>query len=395
MYSKPVILRNVYIYAEDRDFEDGYIILNNGIIQEIGEMVSLKEEDILDFEDILVPPKCKLLPGMIDIHIHGVAGADTMDASFEAIHTMATSLPKEGTTSFLTTTITQSPAAIENALKNISSYIENQDDRKAEVLGVHLEGPFISAKRAGAQPIEYIQNPNLHTFQNWQRLSNNNIKLVTLAPEINGAIEFTQYLVNHGVIVSLGHSDANYEEVNKAIQAGASHVTHLFNAMSGIHHREPGLTGSALLQDALFIEIIADGKHVHPEMIRLAYMNKTKDKIILITDSIRAKGLKPGLFDLGGQTVAVDETKATLQDGTLAGSILSMEKAVQNFQKYTDCSIRDIIQMTSTNPAKQLNIYNRKGSIAKGKDADVIVMNQNLEVLMTFCRGHLAYAKGY
>lgn len=394
LHEKPILVKNIQIYGENEKYEDGYIIFSKGVINEIGDTTSLTGEKIQQCELLIAPPNSKLIPGMIDIHIHGAFGADTMDATIEAIETMATTLPKEGTTSFLATTITQSSESIESALKTIAYYKESDSHRGAEVLGVHLEGPFISTKRAGAQPTRHIQTPNVQTFKKWQEISNNHIKLVTLAPEIDGSIELIQYLTANDIISSLGHSDANYEEVKRAIEAGASHVTHLFNAMSGIHHREPGLALAALLQEDLVVEIIADGNHIHPEVVQLAHKTKSKSNIILITDSIRAKGLKPGIYDLGGQNVKVDGKKAILPDGTLAGSILSMQQAVINFQTYTNCDLEDIIQMTSSNPAKRLKLYQRKGSIAKGKDADLVLLNENHEVTMTFCRGILAYRNG-
>ncbi|KAA0548408.1 N-acetylglucosamine-6-phosphate deacetylase [Bacillus sp. BGMRC 2118] len=393
LQEKPMMLKDVRIYGEDVIYDNGYIITHNGKIIEIGHTAELSEDTIRNCTIIPIPSSCQLVPGMIDVHIHGAAGADTMDASPGALEAIATHLPMEGTTSFLATTITQSTTSIERALANVAECM-NLDQNGAEILGIHLEGPFISEKRAGAQPLAYIKQPDVDLFKKWQKIAQGIIKVVTLAPEFEGSPELLHYLKETEVVASLGHSEATYEDVHNAITAGASHVTHLFNAMSGLHHREPGLAAAALMRDELFVEIIADGIHVHPEMIRLAHRQKSTAKVILITDSIRAKGMKPGIYDLGGQQVIVDESQATLQDGTLAGSMLAMNDAWRNFQSYTNCSMEDMIQMTAVNPAKQLKVYDRKGSIAVGKDADLVLRSKDAEIVMTFCKGTIAYKNG-
>ncbi|WP_017726075.1 N-acetylglucosamine-6-phosphate deacetylase [Halalkalibacterium ligniniphilum] len=389
---KIVCIKNITLHAEDETYPNGYIKVMDGKIAEIGSASDLSDHD--DHEWMILSPSFHLIPGMIDVHIHGAAGADTMDATAEALQTMANALPKEGTTSFLATTITQSTEAIEQALENAAQFIEEgQSAGEAEVLGIHLEGPFISAKRAGAQPPDHIKNPDLQLFKKWQQLAKGKIKLVTLAPERSGGLALVHYLKETGVTASIGHSDATYQEVEEAIKAGAAHVTHLFNGMRGLHHREPGAAGAALLKDELLVEIIADGIHVIPEMIQLAYKQKTSERLILITDAIRAKCLKNGTYDLGGQEVRVEAGEATLGDGTLAGSMLKMKDAAKNIQSYTNATLSDIIKMTSVNAAKQLNVFDRKGSIAIGKDADFVIVDEAFDVVMTFCRGKLAYER--
>ncbi|MBT2728845.1 N-acetylglucosamine-6-phosphate deacetylase [Bacillus sp. ISL-75] len=387
-----ILLKGIQVYAEDILIENGFIKINNGKIVEIGSMEELEKEN--EFEVIELPGHYKAIPGLIDVHIHGVNGADTMDATKEALDTMVTALPKEGTTSFLATTMTQEGKQIENALINAGQYIEKQiPNGKAEILGLHLEGPFVNAKRAGAQPIQHIIDPDLALFQKWQNLTNGNIKLVTLAPERPGGLEMIRYLKSNGIIASIGHTDATFDEVDEAIDAGANHVTHLFNQMRGLHHREPGVVGAAFLRDELKAEIIVDGVHVRPEMVKLAFKQKQSEGLILITDSMRAKCLKNGKYDLGGQEVTVKNGKAVLVDGTLAGSILKLGHAVKNIIAYTGCPLEDAIEMASVNPAKQLNMYDRKGSIAVGKDADIVILDEQLEVYMTLCRGALAFKR--
>ena len=370
--------------------QDGFLTIENGKITSVGQMaeyVSTPGEKVIDLHH-----ESYLSPGFIDIHIHGANGADTMDATPEALTTMASALPKEGTTSFLATTITQSPENIEKAIRNAAEYQKKRNTPgKAEVLGIHLEGPFINKKHNGAQPEHYILKPDIDLFQKWQKLADNAIKVVTLAPEIENASELIAYLAANGVIASIGHTDASYEEVVKAVEDGASHVTHLFNAMKGIHHRQPGAAGAALLLDQLTAEIIADGVHVRPEMIDLAVRVKGEEKLVLITDSMRAKCLKNGRYDLGGQDVFVRDGKAVLEDGTLAGSILKMKDSIQNIIRFTKLSLFQAVRMASTNPAKELKVFDRKGSLAVGKDADIVVLNPKYEVQMTLCRGEIAY----
>nr|WP_112182041.1 N-acetylglucosamine-6-phosphate deacetylase [Paraliobacillus zengyii] len=392
MNNHNMLLTNLEVYTDNGKIENGYIKVVNGTITEVEDMDKLTNHE--GFELIRLPDHSKAIPGMIDVHIHGVNGADTMDATKESLQTIVTSLPSEGTTSFLATTITQEQSSIENALSNAGDFIKNQQSSgQAEILGVHLEGPFINRKRAGAQPVEHVIDPNLALFKKWQTIANDTIKLVTLAPEKAGANALINYLKESNVIASIGHSDATLKEVDQAITAGLTHVTHLFNQMREFHHREIGVVGAALLREELITEIIADGIHVEPEAIKLAYQQKTADRLLLITDAMRAKCLKNGSYDLGGQQVTVIDGKATLADGTLAGSVLTMAQAFKNIITFTNCEIEDAIKMSSTTPAKELNVYNRKGSISTGKDADIVILDEQLDITMTLCRGALAYKK--
>ncbi|WP_370314430.1 N-acetylglucosamine-6-phosphate deacetylase [Guptibacillus hwajinpoensis] len=384
------VIDHVTVYSEEQMIQNGYLKVDNGKIIEIGhtdERTIAGQEKVYSFNESV-----SVLPGMIDVHIHGVNGADTMDASTEALDTITKALPGEGTTSFLATTITQEAKAVERAIQNAGEYLmERQQPGHAEVLGIHLEGPFLNSKRAGAQPPLAMQRPDVDVFKAWNKLANNTIKLVTLAPEIEGGMELVRYLTERGIVASIGHSDATYEQVMEAVECGASHVTHLYNGMRGLHHREPGVAGAALLSKQLKTEVIADGYHVRPEMIKLAYFQKSDAGMILITDAMRAKCLKNGRYDLGGQDVEVKDGKALLDNGTLAGSVLKMKDALANIQAFTGCTLENAIKMASENPAKQLGVFDRKGSLAVGKDADFFLRSNDGEVMMTFCNGHLAY----
>ena len=384
-----LLIQNATIYAENTILQNGYILIENSRISEIGPM----ENCPLHADKILTLQEGQLvLPGFIDIHIHGAGGADAMDGKEEALRIMVEELPKEGTTSFLATTMTQDPATITKALQTIKSFRKNGNlAGESELLGIHLEGPFISPSKAGAQPIDHIIAPQLDLFTEWNEASGNAIKLVTLAPEQPGAKEVIEYLRNSNILCSIGHTNASYQQATEAIKLGASHATHLFNQMTGLHHRDVGAAGAALLNDQVYMEIIADGIHVSPEMIKLALRVKGVDKTILITDAMRAKGMAEGRYELGGQEVIVKGKEARLNDGTLAGSILKMNDAIKKVCQFTDCTLQQAIQMASVNPAKQLNIFERKGSIAIGKDADLVIMNSNLDVFTTICRGIIAY----
>ncbi|TYS61379.1 N-acetylglucosamine-6-phosphate deacetylase [Sutcliffiella horikoshii] len=384
-------LLSMKIVTEEELIENGYIIIKEGKITDFGPINEYTNDNNLP--QIHLSEELYAAPGFIDLHIHGLNGSDVMDASTDCIKNMAKTLPKEGTTSFLATTITQEKSELGRALQNVNSFIpcQNQSDVGSEVLGVHLEGPFINEKRAGAQPPAFILEPSVETFRHFQSESGNHIKLVTLAPEEKNGLELVKHLSDTGVIASIGHSDALYAEVVKAIEAGAEHITHFFNGMRGSHHREPGVAGAGLAHPELFLEMIVDGIHVHPAMVKATFLAKGVDHILLITDSMRAKWLDDGEYELGGQKVIVENNTALLEDGTLAGSVLKMNDAVRNMKQFTDCTMQEAIQMATANPAKRLHVWDRKGSISIGKDADIVILDEEMQVKMTFCKGILSY----
>lgn len=385
------VIQNVDLVLEDGTVENGNVYIQDGKIQKIGTDEIGDAAVLFDGTD----QGLTLYPGFIDVHIHGANGCDVMDGTEEALEEMSRVLPNEGTTSFLATTMTQSHERIERAVENAGHYIARQQaDGRAEVIGIHLEGPFISTDKAGAQPHEHIVPPNKELFQKWQKKSGDHIKLVTLAPESDGALDFIAYLSRSGVVPSIGHSNATFQQVKEAVDHGAKHVTHLFNQMSGLHHREPGVVGGALLHPELKTEMIVDGIHVHLDAIRLAYSQKGSEHTILITDAMRAKCLPEGVYDLGGQDVHVKNGEARLQDGTLAGSILTLQEAAKRMRSINDLTKREVVQVTSENAAKQLGVFDRKGSISAGKDADLVLMDESMNLVATFCKGVISYQKG-
>ena len=382
------VFRNIDVYTGDERLENGCVVIKGNRIH------AVNKEEIMDLgaEVFLFPAGYKLVPGFIDVHIHGAAGADVMDGEPGALHTIAEALPAEGTTAFLATTMTQQPERIECALSTVKEYRRKHEKvGQAEVLGVHLEGPFLSPKRAGAQPVEHMRHPDIEQFRAWQEAAGGAIRLVTVAPELPGALAFIRYVRDSGVTVSVGHSDATSAQVREAADAGITHATHLFNAMRGLHHREPGVAGAVLLHDGIAAELIVDGIHAVPDMIRLAWRMKGTERLLLVTDAMRAKCLGSGTYELGGQSVTVRDGQAMLADGTLAGSIVRMSEAFANVRAFTGCTLVDAVQMAAVNPAKQIGVFDRKGSITPGKDADLVVLNEQDEVVLTMCRGEVAY----
>lgn len=386
-----LFIKDVKIFTEKETIQHGSIMLEDGKISKIyGE--GEKPASYPSRFKIIDGNGLNLIPGFIDGHIHGANGADVMDATVDALDTMASVLPAEGTTSFLATTITQSPENIEKALKNVANYKNKAG--QAEIVGVHLEGPFIEKSKKGAQPLKYILEPDIATFDAWQRISGNKIKTITMAPEHDSDGAFIKHLANQGINVSAGHTSANFADIKKAVSQGVTQLTHLCNAMAGIHHRDIGVVGAAFQLEDLRAELIADGIHVSPEMLELVYRNVGSARLLLITDAMRAKCMQPGDYELGGQPVRVTSDRAVLEDGTLAGSILKMYQGAQQMLKIDEVTIRDVVQMAASNPAKQINIFDRKGSIAVGKDADLLLVDDHLNIRKTICRGSIAYEGG-
>ena len=273
---------------------------------------------------------------------------------------------------------------IEKALKAVRDFHENAG---AKCLGVHLEGPFIAKEKTGAQSAKYIFPIEKKYIERWQKLSDNAIKLVTLAPELPNSLALIAYLKEKHMISAAGHSNATYADAMHAIKAGCHYATHLFNAMRGIHQREPGVALAALLCQEVYTELIVDGVHLHPATVELVFKLKNPEKILLVTDAMRAKCLKDGAYDLGGQSVQVEKGVAKLSDGTLAGSVLKMPNAIQNMMRFTHCDFLTALKMATENPAKALDIFDKKGSIAVGKDADLVVLDDQFQVVLTVCEG--------
>lgn len=330
-----------------------------------------------------LPEEYVVVPGFIDEHVHGAAGSDAMDGTMEDLGKIANALASEGTTAFLATTMTQSPENITKALKAVKAYRELSPESGAEILGVHLEGPFISKDFVGAQPIEYLAKPSVEVFKKYQDASGDCVRIVTLAPEVEGSTELIKYLVSQNIVASIGHTNATYVDVKKAVEVGATNLTHTYNAMKPLHHREVGTVGSGFLFDELNCECICDGIHVSGPAIQLLHKNKPADKMTLITDAMRAKHMPDGVSELGGQVVIVKNGEARLENGTLAGSVLKMNNAVKNVMKFLNLPLEEVVKLASQNPAKNLGVFDQMGSIKEGKRADFVILDKDLNVVQT------------
>ena len=375
-------LKNVTAYVAGKGLVKTDIAFEDGKIVAIGKLDDV--EPIFDTDGVV-------LPGFIDEHIHGAGGADAMDGTEQALQTISEYVAKEGTTGFLATTMTQSPENIGKALKNVKTVREKGEYKGAEVLGVHLEGPFISPKHVGAQPLEYVAKPAPETFDKYNEISGGNIKVVTLAPEVEGGLDLVKHLAKIGVVASIGHTGAKFSDVEAAVAAGATNVTHTYNAQTPLHHREAGVVGAAMLIDELNCEMICDTIHVSVPAIKIFVKNKPHDKFTLITDAMRAKGMPDGLSELGGQQVFVKNGEARLSDGTLAGSVLKMNVAVKNLVEKVGVSLTEAVDFASANPAKNLGLYDERGSIEVGKRADFAVMDKDYNILCTVIGGKVVY----
>ncbi|BEP29735.1 N-acetylglucosamine-6-phosphate deacetylase [Helicovermis profundi] len=331
-----------------------------------------------------------VFPGFIDVHIHGSNGFDVMDRDENSIIEIAKSIVKSGVTSFLVATITDEFNNINNAILKVKKAIENEKNGKkyARILGVHLEGPFIDKEKKGAHNERWIIKADSSLLE----IHKDIIKIITLAPNQNESEKLIKWAKENNIVISLGHSNATYEETIRAIEIGAKSFTHLFNAMSPLHHRRPGMIGACFNTDT-FAEIIADNIHVNQNLYQMILKQKSDDKIMLITDAMRAQCLKKGTYLLGEFDVIVDETSARLKNGTLAGSVLKFDQALRNFKEYTSIDLIGLSKISSTNQAKLLGIYDKGyGSIKLNNLADFTVLDEKLNLCMTVIGGEIVYS---
>ncbi|HRT69239.1 MAG TPA: N-acetylglucosamine-6-phosphate deacetylase [Bacilli bacterium] len=376
--------KNANIYIEGKGIVKSSLVIENGKIASFDET-----KDLMTLREDLI-----VVPGFIDKHIHGANHSDAMYPSLEDIKNISRTIAREGVTSYMPTTMTQSEENIDKALKNIKEYIEKKNKDGAFVLGTHLEGPFISPKFKGAQPEQYIVPCSVEKFMHYQAVSGNNIKQVTLAYEENGK-DLCNYLLSQGIVASIGHTNATALEVLEAAKNGVTSATHIYNAMKPLHHREAGTVGGVMLADTIYAELIADLVHVSPEAIKVLCKIKGLDKIVLVTDGIESKHLPDGTYSLGGQEVTVKGREARLADGTLAGSTLKMNQAIKNIKNVLGINLEKAIDLATINPARNLRIDHIKGSIALGKHADLTVIDKDLNVYMTISKGNIIYNSIY
>lgn len=349
---------------------DANVFVSGSKITEISKRQP-EDETVIDAKGRYVSP------GFIDVHSHGRGGSDTMYPTFDDINTITTASIKTGVTSILPTTMTMSVEDTYAAIKNVAENIDKVDGSK--ILGVHMEGPFFNKKYKGAQPEEFMIEP---TVENYHALTGEYdwaVKKLSLAPEREGCIPLIEYLVKEGVTVSIGHTDATYDQAVAGINAGATSGTHTYNAMTPLTHRNPGVVGAIMSHDQVYAELILDGIHVSFPAAKVLLKAKGLDKVMLITDSIEASGLPDGQYKLGNQPVYVKDNAARLKDGTLAGSILALNDAVKNGYKNLDLTIYEAVNLASYNPAKNLNLIDL-GEIAVNKTADIIMFDDDIRV---------------
>ena len=361
------------------------IIIKDGIIFSIGNEVV---DNMIALNDDLI-----IVPGFIDQHMHGCFGSEVMDGSVTSLKNIAKGISKEGVTSFIATTSTNSIQMIDKALIAIKDYIADDYKDLPELLGAHLEGPFISHIYKGAHLEEYIIKPNIDVMSHFIDVSGNNICLITFAPEEDEVNDFLKYLNDKKIIPLIGHSNATFDEVKNYVAEGVKCITHTYNAQKGIHHRDLGVVGAALLMDEVYTELICDGVHVSVPAVRLLQKNKPLDKLILITDSLSVKGLEDGVYQEQDQTIYVKNNEPRLIDGTLAGSTLTMNHAIRNIIKFANVKLEDAIKFATENPAKNLNIFDKVGSIKEGKFANFVVIDKDINVYQTIRLGNIIYKK--
>ncbi|EJL22907.1 N-acetylglucosamine-6-phosphate deacetylase [Brevibacillus sp. BC25] len=375
------------LVADGQELHNGLVVVGNGTITYAGkadEYGKALPDHVVIVEDGWI------CPGFVDMHMHGIDGYDTMDGTPESLQAISAALARHGVTSFLATTMTAPYDQLEQVLVNIA-----QNSREglpgAQAIGIHLEGPWINPRYKGAQKEENIAIPKLDAVQKLYGLSEGLIKVVTIAPEQPEALEAIAWLKERDVIVSAGHTGATFAQATEAVDAGVRHFTHCFNAMTGLHHREPGVVGAAMYHEQLSTELIADGIHVHPAVMKILYRVKTAERLALVSDSMRAAAMGEGTYDLGGQEVHVQDNQAKLADGTLAGSILTLNRAVGNMVTLSGVSLPDAVEMASLTPASILGFGECKGRLAAGYDADITVLNSQFDVTMTYVAGKEVY----
>lgn len=375
------VIINAEVYTGEEVIDSGFIRFDSEILA-VGSMSEYEAENN---EEVIDAAGEKVVPGFIDIHSHGGYGSDTMDADPDLISEMATKMLREGITSYFPTTMTQSDENIERAL----AAIKVAKEMNPMIQGIHLEGPFVSPAHKGAQPEEFMRAADAKIMKKWNDLSGGNIRLVTYAPEMGDVSEFEKYCQENDIVLSVGHSGAKYAELT---DSAVTHVTHLFNGQLGLHHREIGVAGFGLLDEGVFAEMIVDGFHIQRDMVKLAFKARGADNIALITDAMRAKGAPEGESELGGQKVIVKDKQARLENGSLAGSVLTFNDAFKNMIEFSGCSIEEAVKMSSVNQAREFGLED-KGSLVKGKDADIVILDDAFAVKQTILGGKVHVIK--
>mgnify|MGYP001224225486 CR=1 FL=1 len=379
-----------FIYA-DKFFlksgvkEAGYLEITDGIFGDYTKELTDTEAKVIDQTGKWIAP------GLVDTHIHGFKNHDVMDNDADGLKVMSEGLLSCGVTSFLPTTLTSSKERLKDVAETIGKTY--QEVPGAKIQGIYFEGPFFTEEHKGAQNPSYFGDPDMATFNEWQEASGGLIKKIALAPERQGVAEFVKEVTEEGVVVALGHSNATLDEAQAAVEAGASVFVHAYNGMRGLNHREPGMVGALLSLQHVFSELICDGHHVHPQAAEILMEKAGHDHVALITDCMMAGGMPDGNYNLGEFPVVVKDGTARLESGNLAGSILKLKEAIKNVVDWNIATPEEAIMMATYVPAVSCKIDDRCGMIAKGRDADFIVLNPDMELEATYLDGVERYRK--
>jgi N-acetylglucosamine-6-phosphate deacetylase len=376
-----------HLYTPVEEIQNPLLVVEDGVISEVSSRAAKEvpaNASVVDFGGAI------LAPGFVDIHMHGGAGLDVMRASLSDLPRLGRFLTTHGVTGYFPTTVAASLDTTCAALGRLADGIEaaatNSATVQAKPLGIHLEGPFLSHKRRGVHPPENLILPTIEIFERLWQAARGQVRMLTIAPEIAGAMEVITEAARRKVCVSIGHSDAEMPIARDAVKAGARHATHTFNAMRPLDHRDPGIIGEVLSDDRMSADIIVDGIHVDPAVVKLFLQAKGRERAVLITDAISATGMPDGRYQLGPIEVDVKDGKCT-SNGSLAGSVLTMDRAVRNVTQFSSWTLREAVRAATLNPALAAGLSGRHGMLAPGADADFIVMNQAGEILKTIVRG--------
>ncbi len=382
-------LRGPRLVDATTDLAVGDITIDNTRIEAVGDPLHDAGE-VIDATDAII------MPGFIDVHTHGGGGFNLHTTDVEEIHSYLRWTAGTGVTSCLVAVVGVPNAIPSEQLRTVVQAIEQTKRREraigAEPLGIHLEGPYINVARRGAHPPSWLRIPNEAETEDVLATAGGYLRLITLAPELPGAPAMIRRLVEAGVTVSIGHTDVDYEQALEAIQLGATHMTHCFNAMRPLHHRYPGPLAAVSDSLRVYGELINDGIHVHPALVRILVRFLGPQRTIIITDAQACAGMRGGTFEFAGQRVHVIDGAARLDDGTLAGSVLTMDLALRNMLKFTSVSLSDAVRMQTLNPAESIKVADRKGRLQAGYDADLVIMDRDLNLQATICHGAVTFA---
>ncbi len=367
--------------------DDHTVIVDNGKIARVGRTSELPAPADAHVERL---DGLTLAPGFVDVHVHGGAGHDFVDANPEAAHEACLYHAKHGTTSLLATLALTEADEFLRRIERLAAACA-QGVGRGILKGIHTEGPFVNPAISGALNPKHVWEPSPENWRKLYRVAGNALRMMTIAPELPGALDAMRSAAGAGVVLALAHSKAPYEQIEEAIDNGLTQVTHIFNAMDPMHHRRPGVLTGALLCNELKVHLIADGLHVHPAVMRLLLKIKGPSGILLISDAVRASGMPDGEYDFTGRQVRVVDGRVTLPDGTLAGSSVTMDQAVRVMVEDVGATVTDAVRMASLNPARVIGFDRQKGVIAVGKDADLVVLDDDYNVRMTLVAGEVVY----